>query len=113
MKLVHCFLGADLRAGHTGLAEIAKSQSVDLSTLESGTAAVFVNRKRDRIKALSYNGVLSYVICPNGIDLHTLDILPQAFRPSGQMDYKSALRIALRKRFSDRRATKPGTLEVL
>lgn len=113
MKTVHVFLGSDLRSGHLGLAAQAQKNKVSLKELEKNEAVVFINRKKNKMKAYAYNGVLSYVRFDDpkrGIDLGALDEFPKAFDAEGQMDYSKALRAALEKKLKVRRF---GELEIL
>jgi len=101
MKTVHVFLGADLRCSHDGLKVQAKKSDIDLDKLRTGEAIVFINTKKNRIKAYSYNGVLSYIRLPNSqriVDLSAIDYFPQEFNPNGTMDYARALKASLKNR---------------
>lgn len=103
MRTVNVILGADLRSGHNGLTQQAKTKQIDLRKLSTGEAVVFINAKKNKMKCFSYNGVLSYVRFDDprrGIDLNAIDFFPKAFHPDGRMDYPKALRMALERRMN-------------
>lgn len=106
MKTVFCFLGVDMRCGHDGLITVAKNKKVDLKNLNVGEAAVFINSSRTKIKAYSYNHVVSYyrsLEYSRPIDLAALEMLPKAFDEDGVMDYSAALKAALEKKLVGRK----------
>jgi len=106
MKTVHFFLGADLRGSHAGLAMQAKQKNIDLAKLKAGEAVVFINRKKNKLKSYSFNGVVSYVRFDDsrrGIDMDALNEIPRSFTSDGRMDYERALRETLKKKLSLKR----------
>lgn len=106
MKTVHFFLGADLRGSHAGLMLQAKAKKVDLAKLANGEAAVFINRRKTKLNAYSFNGVVSYVRFDDsrrGIDMDSLNEIPRAFTKDGHMDYTKALRETLKKKLALKR----------
>lgn len=109
MKTVHCILGADLRCSHEGLKIQARSRGISLKSLMPGEAIVFINHAKNKMKAYSYNGVVSYIRFDDpkrGIDLNALDEFPKAFRPDGTMDYEKALRASLKTRLKEKKFDK-------
>lgn len=109
MKAVNLFLGADLRSGHPGLTKLAKSRGIVLKELRTGEAVIFINSKKDKMKAFAWNGVLSYVRFDDkkrAIDLSAIDEFPRAFDKDGVMDYAKALRASLEKRLA-----RPGQIK--
>ncbi len=111
MKAVNLFLGADLRSGHPGLTKLAKSRGIVLKELRKGEAVIFVNSKKDKMKAFAWNGVLSYIRfddAKRSIDLSALDEFPRAFNADGSMDYTRALKASLEKRLA-----RPGRVKEL
>jgi hypothetical protein len=101
MRGVHIFLGADLRAGHEGLAAICRKERVDLSSLHAGDCVIFINARRDKFKAYSPNGVVSYYKSPDPrrlIDITALNAIPLAINGRGVVDYPRALRASLIER---------------
>src|SRR6478609_7265195 len=94
MKTTHAFLGADLRLGHEGLIELAKKENVDLHKLPTGSAAVFINSEKSKLKTYSWNGVVSYIRTTKrgSIDMDVLDEIVKAISPNGHMDFKKAMR---------------------
>lgn len=106
MKTIKILLGADMRSGHPGLKKQALKMGFDIDTLKEGEAVVFINVSKDRMKAYSWNGVLSYVRFTEknrAIDLNAIDEFPKAFSPDGSMDYRKALRASLLKRIGDKK----------
>lgn len=106
MKTVHVFTAVDMRCGHDGLVEYAKSHKVNLREMEVGTACVFISRNRLRIKVFSFNGVLSYLKAQDyrPFDLNAIDEFPRAFEKDGTMNYTKALKARLQKVMSKRGA---------
>ena len=79
-SLVQCFLDADMRCQHDGLAKIAKNKDMDVYKLRQGEHVVFVNSALDRVKMFSSGGVLSYLRLKKGkVNLETLRLIPEAF----------------------------------
>lgn len=100
MKTVHIFTAVDMRSGHDGLALYAKNKGVKLIEMEEETACIFISRNRLRMKAYSYNGVVSYIRAPDRnrpFDLNAVDEFPKAFDKNGVMNYAKALKEKLRK----------------
>lgn len=113
MRTVHVILGASMSGQHNSLEVQAQNEGIKLSTLKDGEAVVFINRKKDKMKAYSHNKVVSYVRFDDsrrGIDLSALDEIPRAFTSHGTLDYPKALRITLEKKLKSR---KFDTVEVL
>ena len=100
VKVVHCFTAVDMRMGHTGLEAYAKTRKVHLNAMDEETACIFISRNRCRMKAYSYNGVVSYMRAPSEsrpFDLNAIDEFPRAFDKNGKMDYSRALKMSLEK----------------
>lgn len=100
MKSVHVFTAVDMRYGIDGLVAYAKSKGVKLKELEEETACIFISRDRRRMKAYSYNNVVSYMKAEDKqrpFDLNAVDEFPRAFDKSGTMSYAKALRTQLMK----------------
>lgn len=100
MKKIEFFLGADMRCSHQGLILMAKTKGVHFDKLHEGDALIFVNGAKDRVKALSANGVLSYLNLEGKrkIDLAAIEELPKAFNRDGSLDYPKALKATLEKK---------------
>src|SRR6267142_4284345 len=101
MKTVEVFIGADMRCSHRGLVKLAKDNGVHVDDLQPGDAIVYVNMRKNRVKTLSYNGVLSYLNLEGTrrtVDLDALSMIPQALDPRGAMNYKRALFFTLQKK---------------
>jgi hypothetical protein len=101
MKTVHVFTDVDMRMGHEGLEDVARGHRVSLKGLEAGEAAVFISRNRMRMKAYSWNGVVSYLRAKalRPFDLSAVDEFAKAFSPEGVMDYDKAIKKRLEKLF--------------
>jgi hypothetical protein len=100
-KVIHVFLGSDLRAGHNGLFNQAKASGVKVKELPEGSAIIFINRKKNKLKSYAWNGVVSYIRSDETnrpIDLSVIDELPRAFDSNGRMDYAKALKATLEKK---------------
>lgn len=100
MKILNIFLGVDMRMGHLGLANLAKSKSVNVYDLASQSGTVFISKDKQRMKVYAYNGVLSYIKSDNKarpLDLAAIDEFPKAFSRDGRMDYGKALKLRLEK----------------
>lgn len=101
-KLVQCFLEADMRCQHDGLAKIAKKMDLDVYALAKGQHVVFVNTALDRIKMFSHGGVLSYLRMKSGkVNLETLRLIPEAFNdsPDFEIAYSKSLKKVLEDKF--------------
>ena len=95
-----------MRCSHAGLIKIAEKGGVPFRKLKPGDALLFINTSKNRIKTLSWNGVLSYVNfhgTRRALDLSTIEEIPRAITPTGHMDYKKALRITLEKKLGEKR----------
>lgn len=99
MITVSVLLNVSMVGGHDALVRVAKSQGMNLEKLDTGCAVVFINRKREKMKVYSYNGVLSYMRSPEGrpFDLMAIDEFPKAFDANGRMDYPAALKLRIEK----------------
>lgn len=114
MKALHVFTAVDMRSGHDGLVQYAKSKGVKLSELEVETACVFISRDRLRIKTYSYNGVVSYLKAPDAkrpFDLSAIDEFPKAFDKNGTMNYAKALKAKLTKVMASKGFLDEGMVE--
>lgn len=102
MKAVEFFLGVNMCAQHNGLKKLAKKYKIDIDTLPSNSACVFISRDRRRIKVYASNGVLSYLRASDyrPFDLSALNEFPKAFNTDGTLNYEKALRLRLEKEFS-------------
>lgn len=113
-RLLHCFLNANLRAGHDGLSELAARRDVSTATLSPGEYVIFVNRARDKLKMYAAHGVLAYLRMERGqrIDLRTLSLIPAAFLASGRINYNEALRNAVTQALSRAGERGQGVLQL-
>lgn len=103
MKIVHIFLGADLRGAHNYFRILSASSGHNVNELKTGEAIIAINKAKDKLKAYSYNGALTYIRFDDkkrGIDLNAIDELARAFRPDGTLDYTKALKESFSKRLT-------------
>ncbi len=98
-QILQCFLNADLRCGHDGLASLAKKHDLNVTKLIPGQYVVFINSARNRLKVYAASNVIAYLKLATGgrIDLNTVREIPRVFNGSGKIDYEEALRIAVNK----------------
>lgn len=92
-KLIQVFLHADLRFGHEGLAKLAKDSKINVDILLPGEFVIFINSKMDRLKLYTANQIIAYLKLKTGkIDLRAIQLIPQAFKASGKIEYDVALK---------------------
>lgn len=118
MKAVKFLFNADMRGGHDHLLAQAKKLNIDLGDLRLEEAVVFINRRQNKIKTFSYNGVISYVRFTEdshrGIDLNALSEIARAFNKNGVLDYNKALKQSLITRLREKQTgTKQKIMDVL
>lgn len=90
-----------MRSAHPGLRRMAEKSNIDLTKLNEGEAVIFINAKKTKMKAYSYNGVLSYVRFDDPkrpIDMSSLNEIPRAFDRRGTLHYNRALLLTLQKK---------------
>jgi hypothetical protein len=111
-QIIQCYLNSDLRAGHDGLAKVAKKDSIHVNDLEPGNYVLFINKKKNKLKIYAANHVVAYLKMPAGeqIDLNTIPAIPRAFCGSGKIDYPKILRATLERELTKRK--RHGVLEV-
>ncbi len=100
MRIIYLFEETDMRFGHDALKVMAKKKKVDLEKLPDKTAVFFISSDKRRMKAYSYNGVLSYIRQQEyhrPIDLAAISEFSKAFDAKGHFDYNKALKTRLEK----------------
>lgn len=98
MRVVRCFLNADMRNGHEGLRLVAAKEKIDVDKLAPGEFVVFVNAAKDRLKIYTHSRVLAYQHQKGvRINLKTIAEIPRAFAATGRIDYDKALKTTLEK----------------
>jgi hypothetical protein len=104
MRILQCFLSADMRCGHDGLKDIAKKSKIDCDKLDDGTYVVFVNSEKNRMKLFAPNHVVAYYKCRPGerLALETIPLILKSFNASGRIDYDKALRETIEKALTRR-----------
>lgn len=103
-KLIQVFLHADLRCGHEGLAKLAKDNKIHVSSLLPGEFVIFINSKMDRLKLYTANEIIAYLKLKTGkIDLRAIQLIPQAFKASGRIEYDEALREVIESHLKNRK----------
>lgn len=91
-KLVRCFLNADFRCQHRGLEKLAKKAGCNARNLKQGEHIMFVNTKRNKIKMLSKNNIMTYMNLDRGtIDMDCIQAIAQNFNKDLNLSYKKAL----------------------
>ncbi len=98
-EIIQVFLDVDMRAGHRGLADVAKKRKVDVLNLDPGEHVVFVNRKVDKIKIYSARNVLSYLLSDKQLDISALSYFSDCYGAKG-FNYDNALRKVLLQKLS-------------
>ena len=96
--MTNVLLDVDLRMGHTGLRRYAKDQGIDTTLMKDGEVVLFINVGRNKVKAYSYNGVLSYLRIDDPrskLSLNALDLIPQVSDRHEKMAYSRAAREVL------------------
>lgn len=79
-RYMHCFLDADLRCGHEGLALVARKRKIDVKKLSPGQYVAFVNTARNKVKVFAAYDVVAYCRPDGGkITTETLARIPQIF----------------------------------
>ena len=100
-KIVNLFLDTDLRNHHEGLAKIAMKKKVDIGGLKPGEHVIFINTSMTYIKMFSASGVLSSKKENKGkINMHSIEMIPEAFDSSGKLNWDKAERMAIEKQFA-------------
>lgn len=96
-RVLQCFLNADLRCGHEGLATLAKQNGIDITQLQPGQYVLFINSHKDKLKLYASNNVVAYLKLSTGqrLNMATIQLIPKAFRGTGTIDYDKALREVL------------------
>ncbi len=100
MRMIYLFEGVDMRYGHDALKIIAKKKRVDLEKLPPKSAVFFLSNDKHRLKAYSFNGVLSYMRQQEynrPIDIGAIEEFSKAFDAKGNFDYTKALKVRLEK----------------
>lgn len=93
--ILRCFVNADLRNGHQGLATLAKQERINVDELAPGQYLVFINTARNKMKVYTANSIVAYLRLNRGhIDLATISKIPQSFQ-GGDIHYDEALKSRL------------------
>lgn len=106
-RIVQVVMNTNLRAGHEGLAKLAKDLGVDVKRLQAGQYLIFINSRQDKLKVYTANNIVAYWRGDAGqrVSLDALRYVPQAFQAKGQLDYDTALRQSLSERLVHRSVT--------
>jgi hypothetical protein len=101
-KIIRYFPDTNLRAGHKGLAEIAKKHKINVKELAAGEYCIFTNKARNAIKMYASGNTIAHHKDPNNRRINPLVIkyLPLFFNGK-KIDYDKALDFAIRKEFPD------------
>ena len=105
-RVLQCFLNADLRCGHEGLAILAKQNGIDITELKPGQYVLFINSHKDKLKLYACNNVVAYLKLPSGqrLNMATIQLIPKAFRGTGTIDYDKALKEVILTALARKRA---------
>jgi hypothetical protein len=100
MQVIHYFPDTHLGRGHNGLRAIAKRHRKDISNLEDGQFALFINVARTAFKMFAAGNIIVHHKTPDNsvISPQTIRLLPKYFN-GGQLDFRGALAEAVEKDF--------------
>ncbi len=100
-NIVRVFKDTDMRNQHAGLRMVAAKANVNLDALDQHEHVVFLNSKKNRIKAFSFNGVISYLYSEKEpLDLNALVGIVQTFSPGAKANVNEAVKKALSKKLN-------------
>lgn len=99
-RIVRFFPDVDMRNGHDGLTELARSHKINVSDLVNGEYCLFLNRKLTHVKLFAPGNVIAHLKLPDNkkIDPSTIALIPRFFDGS-KINYDKALSEAIRKKF--------------
>jgi len=87
MRAVHLFTDTDMRQGHEGLFNVAKSNGVDINKLDPAECVMFFNRTKDKVKVFSVTGVVSYARFEAEATMLDLNVFSQSVGKDLKMDF--------------------------
>lgn len=98
LRILRFFPNADLRAGHDGLAHVAKEKGIHVHRLLPGEFLVFANKKQNKLKIYGPGNLLAYLKAPDErrLDLRVIQFIPRFFK-GGEFRYDEALRALFQK----------------
>ena len=109
-KIVYFAPDTDLRAGHDGLAKVARKskQKIYVETLLPGEYLIFTNKAKNALKLYACGNVIAHLKLPPGqkLNMEAIQFIPCFFNGK-KIDYDSALEEAMKKQF-DRLDRKKG-----
>ena len=98
-EIVRLFLDTDMRLSFQGLKKRALSDKVDLSKLKTHEHVVFINARKDRVKLLSPNGVMSYLWKSDGaIDVGSIGQIAKTFSRTGKINVDASIKTELERK---------------
>lgn len=100
MRIIQCFVDADLRGSHKNLQKTALAYKLDLAELQENEAVIFINKKRTLMKCAVKGNTFSFTRRDH-IDLEVVEYLPRYFGGDG-FDYDGALEESLNTRLKKR-----------
>lgn len=99
-RVVRIFNDSNLGNGHKGLANIAKTNRINVLNLNIGEYVVFVNRNKTAMKMYAPGNVVAHMKMPKGmiIDMRIIALLPTFFNGT-EINYFGALKKNITKQF--------------
>lgn len=112
-KIIQVFQNTSMSNSHDGLAQIARSNGVDVRTLENGRYVVFINGRQDKLKVYAASNVVAYVRLEQGrkVDLRVIREIPRVFNGTS-INYDKALEAVLNKYLAPKTETKTKVMPV-
>ena len=91
-KVIRLFQNADLRCAHDGLGLLARDHKIDVSKLQKGEFIMFINRRKNQLKAFAAGNIVAHLKTVDGhrLDLNVIQKLPTYFS-GGSFKYDEAL----------------------
>lgn len=78
-NILHVFHDVDLRCGHNGLTEYASKHRVSIKNLVKDEFVVFLNKAQDKVKILSCDDLLVYLLSDGEISMQDIEAIPTYF----------------------------------
>lgn len=105
-KIVRVFLDTNMSLQHQGLVAIAMSNGVAVPGLKNGEHIVFVNKKLNKVKVYSSNGLVSYLRLDDGrkLDLNIISMIPSCFDANLRIDWNKAEALSLDRKLKNKEA---------
>lgn len=106
-RILYVFLDVDARSQHLGLSKIAATKSINTDKLKKNEHVIFINKKRDKIKVISHEGIMTYKKSMHGpLDLMAIEHIAQCFNEDSSIDWTKAQQLALEKALEKKSRTR-------